>query len=226
VPYVIDPAVTHRDSLATTNGTAGATSITLNMPVGVAPRDLLVAQVAVRGGTDVTVTPPAGWTSAVAGHRRHAAAPVDLLPDRRRGRADDRDLHVRRDRAAAAGGRRHQRPLRPEDDLRRRHVRGGRVEGHVGKRRRVRDHDDGARLADRRRVRGRDRHRVLDAVGDERALRRAVVGHRLRRPREHRLVHRNAGGRAGSTGNKTSALTSGHWLAHLLSFRVDDVRRP
>ncbi len=65
LPYVIDPTVTHRGSVATNNGAAGATSIALTMPTGFLPRDLLVAELAVRGGTDVTVTPPDGWTQAL-----------------------------------------------------------------------------------------------------------------------------------------------------------------
>ncbi len=62
LPYVIDPAVTHRASLATSNTAAGTNSLLLTMPGGVQPRDMLVAALAVRG--DVTITAPAGggWT--------------------------------------------------------------------------------------------------------------------------------------------------------------------
>jgi large repetitive protein len=63
LPYVIDPAITHRASQVSDNGTAGATSITLNMPAGVADRDLLFMHIAARGGSNMTIATPAGWTA-------------------------------------------------------------------------------------------------------------------------------------------------------------------
>jgi hypothetical protein len=63
VPYVIDPAITHRVSRTSNNGTAGASSITLTLPTGVATRDLLVAQISARGGSSMSIATPAGWTA-------------------------------------------------------------------------------------------------------------------------------------------------------------------
>ena len=63
LPYVIDPAVTYRLSATANTGSSGASSLTLTMPTGVAARDLLVAQVATRGGR--TISTPTGWTKAV-----------------------------------------------------------------------------------------------------------------------------------------------------------------
>ncbi len=65
VPYVIDPTITHRASVVSNNGAAGGSSITLAMPAGVAPRDLLVAQIAARGGGLMTISTPPGWTQAL-----------------------------------------------------------------------------------------------------------------------------------------------------------------
>jgi Bacterial Ig domain/Chitobiase/beta-hexosaminidase C-terminal domain/PASTA domain len=60
LPYVIDPAVTHR--APTTATTTGATSITVDVPAGVQPNDLLVAHIARVG--NAAITTPSGWTAA------------------------------------------------------------------------------------------------------------------------------------------------------------------
>ena len=65
IPYVIDPAVTHRASATATNGSGGASSLTLTRPTATSVRDLLVAQVAARGGSAMTIDTPAGWTKAL-----------------------------------------------------------------------------------------------------------------------------------------------------------------
>ena len=62
LPYVIDPAVSYRTSQTANNG-AGSTSLTINVPAGVAANDLLVAHVAVRGNGAITA--PGGWTPLV-----------------------------------------------------------------------------------------------------------------------------------------------------------------
>jgi YD repeat-containing protein len=54
-------AVVLRSVTSDQNG-AGATSLTLTKPAGATTGDVLVAQVAVRGGTGVTVTAPSGWS--------------------------------------------------------------------------------------------------------------------------------------------------------------------
>ena len=36
--------------------------LNLNAPANLAANDVLIAQIAVRGGTSTTITPPAGWT--------------------------------------------------------------------------------------------------------------------------------------------------------------------
>jgi|GEM_PF-5873558 len=62
VPYVIDPAITQRNTATATNG--GATSINIATPAGLALNDLMVAQISMRnGGAGTFVCPPAGWTS-------------------------------------------------------------------------------------------------------------------------------------------------------------------
>ena len=48
-------------SSASTSGTGGD-HITVNIPTGVTPGDVMIAQVAVRGGSGTTLTPPAGWS--------------------------------------------------------------------------------------------------------------------------------------------------------------------
>ncbi|MBA2460941.1 MAG: hypothetical protein H0V45_04110, partial [Actinobacteria bacterium] len=62
LPYVIDPAIARR-SVASV-ATAGATTIVIPNPAGLALDDLLVAQVTARGGSGTYVCPPsAAWTS-------------------------------------------------------------------------------------------------------------------------------------------------------------------
>lgn len=48
---------------ATSAGSANTTSQALNVPAGVAAGNILIAQIAVRGGSGTTITPPAGWTT-------------------------------------------------------------------------------------------------------------------------------------------------------------------
>ena len=60
LPYVIDPAVTHR--AAATATTTGATSLVLDVPAGVQPNDLLVAHIARVG--NATITMPTDWIAA------------------------------------------------------------------------------------------------------------------------------------------------------------------
>jgi large repetitive protein len=64
LPYVIDPAITFRAaaSAANANAPTSPTTLVINAPAGVALNDLLLAQVTVNGGTNTTITPPAGWT--------------------------------------------------------------------------------------------------------------------------------------------------------------------
>lgn len=50
-------------------GGAAVASISVDVPAGIAVGDILLAQIAVRGGSDTTVTPPAGW-SVVLTHNR------------------------------------------------------------------------------------------------------------------------------------------------------------
>lgn len=47
---------------AVSNATAGAGTLVLNKPTGVANTNVLVAAIAVQGGTNITVTAPAGWS--------------------------------------------------------------------------------------------------------------------------------------------------------------------
>ncbi len=62
LPYVIDPAVNYRLAQASDNGAAGGTSIVLGVPAGVVQNDLLFAHVSARGGTNMTIATPTGWT--------------------------------------------------------------------------------------------------------------------------------------------------------------------
>ena len=57
----VGAAVAFRSSNVTQNSTA-TSSITLNTPSGVVSGDLLLVVITARGGTDVTITPPTGWT--------------------------------------------------------------------------------------------------------------------------------------------------------------------
>jgi hypothetical protein len=58
VPYVIDPAIVWQT--ASMAGNAGATTLVISKPAGVAVDDFLIASVTVRDNP--TITPPAGWT--------------------------------------------------------------------------------------------------------------------------------------------------------------------
>lgn len=49
-------------SVATVNNGAGSTTVVITKPTGVVANDVMIAHIAVRGGTGVTITPPAGWT--------------------------------------------------------------------------------------------------------------------------------------------------------------------
>jgi len=62
LPYVIDPAVNYRFAQVSDNGAAGGTSIVLNLPAGVAQNDLLFAHISARGGTNMSIATPTGWT--------------------------------------------------------------------------------------------------------------------------------------------------------------------
>jgi RHS repeat-associated protein len=50
----------HGTATASTDGTT--TNVTVNRPTGTQPGDQLIAQLAVTGGSNVTITPPMGWT--------------------------------------------------------------------------------------------------------------------------------------------------------------------
>ena len=62
LPYIIDPAVTYRTVQVSNNGAAGAASITMSVPAGVVNKDLLFMHIAARGGNNMTIATPAGWT--------------------------------------------------------------------------------------------------------------------------------------------------------------------
>ena len=62
LPYVIDPAVVYRLAQPSNNGAAGAASITMTMPGGVTNNDLLFMHIAARGGSNMTIATPGGWT--------------------------------------------------------------------------------------------------------------------------------------------------------------------
>jgi len=76
LPYVIDPAVSFRPSATSTNGSNGAASLSVSLPPATAARDLVVVQLAARGGTSMTIQTPTGWTkvldSAVDANLRQA----------------------------------------------------------------------------------------------------------------------------------------------------------
>src|SRR5262249_11448319 len=59
VPYVIDPAISLK---ASSTAAADATSVAVSIPTGTAQNDVMLAQIAVIGGTGQTITPPSGWT--------------------------------------------------------------------------------------------------------------------------------------------------------------------
>ena len=69
LPYVIDPAVTHRN---TQTGTAtGTTSVSVTKPTGVQTNDLLVAHVMVTGNATASLA-GAGWTPVTSGTAANA----------------------------------------------------------------------------------------------------------------------------------------------------------
>jgi hypothetical protein len=51
-----------RSTATTSTNLGGGSSLTLDQPPGIAAGDVLIAQLAVRGGTDLTLTAPSGWT--------------------------------------------------------------------------------------------------------------------------------------------------------------------
>ncbi|MEK6275346.1 MAG: Ig-like domain-containing protein [Actinomycetota bacterium] len=63
LPYVIDPAVSYRLAQVSNNGAGGAASITLSLPAGVVNNDLLFMHIAARGGNNMTIATPTGWTA-------------------------------------------------------------------------------------------------------------------------------------------------------------------
>ena len=70
LPYVIDPAVTHRN---TQTGTAtGATSVSVTKPTGVQANDLLVAHVMVTGNVTASIA-GSGWTAVTSATAANAA---------------------------------------------------------------------------------------------------------------------------------------------------------
>ena len=62
LPYVIDPAVSYRQTQVSNNGAGGAANIVMTVPAGVANNDLLFMHIAARGGSNMTIATPAGWT--------------------------------------------------------------------------------------------------------------------------------------------------------------------
>lgn len=57
-------APTFRSRTEAQNGGGGRIDLTINRPVGLAVNDVMVAMIAVRGGSTTAITPPAGWTAA------------------------------------------------------------------------------------------------------------------------------------------------------------------
>lgn len=55
-------AIGIRTAQAANSGSAAATTLTITKPTGTASGDVLVATIAVNGGTGITITPPSGWT--------------------------------------------------------------------------------------------------------------------------------------------------------------------
>src|SRR5829696_4951601 len=64
LPYVIDPAVSHRNTQ--TGSATGATSVSVTKPTGVQANDLLVAHVMVTGNVTATIA-GSGWTAVTSG---------------------------------------------------------------------------------------------------------------------------------------------------------------
>ena len=72
LPYVVDPSAEGFRAAGTGNSGAGATSVTVTKPAGLALNDLMVAAITVRGGTNVAVCAPTAtgtWTSFLATNR-------------------------------------------------------------------------------------------------------------------------------------------------------------
>ena len=59
-------AATYRSSASATTGTSAAATLTIPVPAGVQPNDVLVAVVGTDGGTSMTITAPSGWTGLTA----------------------------------------------------------------------------------------------------------------------------------------------------------------
>lgn len=55
-------AAAYRSSTTSTTGGSAAANLSLNVPAGVQPNDLLVASITTDGGTGATITPPGTWT--------------------------------------------------------------------------------------------------------------------------------------------------------------------
>ncbi|HKO73924.1 MAG TPA: hypothetical protein VJU01_01285, partial [Gaiellaceae bacterium] len=70
LPYVIDPAVTHRNTQ--TGSATGATSVSVTKPTGVQANDLLVAHVMVTGNVTASIA-GSGWTAVQSGSAANAA---------------------------------------------------------------------------------------------------------------------------------------------------------
>src|SRR5215469_13763569 len=51
-----------RSTATASTNLGGGNSLTLGQPTSMAAGDILIAQLAVRGGTDLTLTAPSGWT--------------------------------------------------------------------------------------------------------------------------------------------------------------------
>lgn len=56
-------APTFRSAREAQNGPGGDIDLTINRPAGLAVNDVMVATIAVRGGSGTVITPPAGWTA-------------------------------------------------------------------------------------------------------------------------------------------------------------------
>ncbi|MDQ7843058.1 MAG: pilus assembly PilX N-terminal domain-containing protein [Armatimonadota bacterium] len=63
--------IAHRSSLGANNG-GGSTTLTIARPAGLAADDVMIAAIAVVGGSTTGITPPAGWTLVPGG-----ANPID-----------------------------------------------------------------------------------------------------------------------------------------------------
>ncbi|HTZ05343.1 MAG TPA: hypothetical protein VMB53_06270, partial [Gaiellaceae bacterium] len=69
LPYVVDPSTASFRSAQSANSGGGATTITITKPAGLALNDLMIATIAVRGGTNVAICPPTvtgTWTSFIS----------------------------------------------------------------------------------------------------------------------------------------------------------------